>query len=219
MSSSINKWVAANALGFSIMFAGMKNFTADYIIQTKFNNNKCKQIKDNEDDNDSTQINYRRLLVFTSFGLLYVGGAQYVIFNRMLPRYLPGLLEGKIKPAAKAVIFDQLIHMPFLYLPVFYFIRELGNFTTTNDSHNKHPEEFFYNQIIQPAYTSWKNGFSSDMLVEMSIFVPVQALNFTIIKPHFRVPFLTCFGFLWVMTLSYRRGMIMHQLEEDEDRL
>ena len=67
--------------------------------------------------------------------------------------------------------------------------------------------EYFYNQIIQPAYTSWKNGFSSDMLVEMSIFVPVQALNFTIIKPHFRVPFLTCFGFLWVMTLSYRRGI------------
>ena len=87
MWPSINKWVAANALGFSIIFAGMKNFTADYIIQTKFDN-KCKQIKDNEDDNDSTQINYRRLLVFTSFGLLYVGGAQYVIFNRMLPRYL-----------------------------------------------------------------------------------------------------------------------------------
>ena len=51
MWPSINKWVAANALGFSIMFAGMKNFTADYIIQTKFNNNKCKQIKDKEDDN------------------------------------------------------------------------------------------------------------------------------------------------------------------------
>ena len=50
----------------------MENFTADYIIQTKFNNNNNnnKQIKDNEDDNDSTQTNYRRLLVFTSFGIV-----------------------------------------------------------------------------------------------------------------------------------------------------
>ena len=49
-----------------------------------------------------------------------------MIFNRVLPRFLPGLLQGKLKPAAKAVIFDQAVHMPFLYLPCFYFIREIG---------------------------------------------------------------------------------------------
>ena len=57
------------------------------------------------------------------------------------------------------------------------------------------------------------------MLVEMSIFVPVQALNFTVIKPHFRVPFLTCFGFLWVMTLSYRRGSEMTVETDIEEEL
>ncbi len=193
MWTSINKWVAANALGFSMMFGALKNFTADYVIQTNFENK---------------ELNYHRLVVFTSFGLLYVGGAQYIILNRILPRFLPGLLEGQIRPAAKAVVFDQIFHMPFLYLPVFYIFREVGQVSDSMFININRKEEF-YNRIIQPAYASWKNSFSADMLIEMSIFVPVQALNFTIIKPHFRVPFLTCFGFLWVMTLSYRRGSEM----------
>ena len=193
-----NSWIAANALGFSVVFGGLKNFAADYIIQTKFE--------------QEGSLNYRRMFVFTSFGLLYVGGAQYMIFNRILPRFLPGLLQGKLKPAAKAVMFDQVVHMPFLYLPCFYFIREIGK---NPDAVLGNIKEKFYDEIVRPAYASWKNCFSADMLVEMSIFVPVQALNFTVIKPHFRVPFLTCFGFLWVMTLSYRRGSEIHEEKED----
>eukprot|EP00943_MAST-04B_sp_MAST-4B-sp1_P003293 g3293.t1 len=201
MWTSINNWVAANALGFSMMFGALKNFTADYVIQTKFENKK--QV------GETNNLNYHRMAVFTSFGLLYVGGAQYIILNRILPRFLPGLLEGQIRPAAKAVVFDQIFHMPFLYLPVFYIFREFGNQQLDKYSMLSNSKAEFYDRIVQPAYVSWKNSFSADMLIEMSIFVPVQALNFTIIKPHFRVPFLTCFGFLWVMTLSYRRGSEM----------
>ena len=40
MWTAINKWVAANALAFSILFGGLKNFTADYVIQTKFESKK-----------------------------------------------------------------------------------------------------------------------------------------------------------------------------------
>ena len=62
-------------------------------------------------------------------------------------------------------MFDQVVHMPFLYLPCFYFIREIGK---NPDAVLGNIKEKFYDEIVRPAYASWKNCFSADMLVEMS---------------------------------------------------
>jgi|EP00945_MAST-04E_sp_MAST-4E-sp1_P005587 hypothetical protein len=183
--SRFNRAVVANALAFSIAFGGLKNATADYMIQTRF-----------EDAKENGGVSMKRLVTFTTFGLFYVGGVQYIVFNRMLPRFLPGLLEGKnIKAAISAVAFDQAIHMPFMYLPSFYLFRECGLGSGTSLS-----------SIGKNAYNEWTNGFGSDMLASMCVFIPVQGLNFFFIPPHFRVPLLTSVGFGWVMGLSYFRG-------------
>ena len=177
--------VVSNALAFSVVFGGLKNATADFIIQTRF-----------EEPGESGGISLKRIVTFTTFGLLYVGGAQYIIFNRILPKFLPGLLEGRnVKAAVSAVVFDQAIHMPFMYLPSFYLFRECGLGDGTS-----------INSIAKNAYREWVNGFGSDMLASMCVFIPVQGLNFFFIPPHFRVPLLTSVGFGWVMGLSYFRG-------------
>ena len=38
------------------------------------------------------------------------------------------------------------------------------------------------------------------------IFIPVQTINFTINPPQWRIPFLSCAGFVWVMWLSFAHG-------------
>ena len=74
--SRFNRAVVANALAFSIAFGGLKNATADYMIQTRF-----------EDAKENGGVSMKRLVTFTTFGLFYVGGVQYIVFNRMLPRF------------------------------------------------------------------------------------------------------------------------------------
>eukprot|EP01047_Picozoa_sp_COSAG01_P050766 COSAG01_NODE_5166_length_4439_cov_1.964747_2_plen_86_part_00 len=46
------------------------------------------------------------------------------------------------------------------------------------------------------------------------IFVPVQVLNFTVNPPQWRIPFLSCAGFVYVMWLSFAHG----NFESVEDR-
>ena len=44
------------------------------------------------------------------------------------------------------------------------------------------------------------------MHARRKIFIPVQTINFTINPPQWRIPFLSCAGFVWVMWLSFAHG-------------
>jgi protein Mpv17 len=179
--AAFDNFVAGNPLLFATAFATTKNTSADLLIQTQV---ECRDT-----------VDWRRVTTFAAFGTIWVGAGQYAIFNKFIPWAFPGVLAGKFIPAMKGVAFDQLIHMPLLYLPIFYTIREFAYGT-----------ESFNMNYVEGGLKSWKNNLIEDTVAQWSIFVPLQCFNFTLVPPHFRVPVMISAGFFWVMGLSFFRG-------------
>ena len=144
-----DSFVLRNPLLFSAGFGTTKNVVADLLIQ--------KQVERRE------SIDWRRLGTFASFGAVWVGAGQYMLFNKLLPRAFPGLLQGKLLPAGCAVAFDQLVHMPFMYLPFFYSIREFA-----------YGEGGFDQACIEGGLAAWKTNVIEDMAAQWALFVPLQ---------------------------------------------
>ena len=181
--SRFDKFVSRNPLLFSIFFATSKNTCADVLIQTQLEGRSLDE------------IDLRRLGTFAIFGTVWVGAAQFTIFNKLLPWAFPGLLAGKFIPAMKSVAFDQMVHMPFFYLPTFYTIRAFA-----------YGDGPISSEHVWQGFTSWHNNLLEDTIAQCSVFVPLQCINFTFIPPHFRVPVVATAGFFWVMGLSFFRG-------------
>jgi protein Mpv17 len=162
-------------------FATSKNTFADVLIQKKMEGRE--------------EIDWRRLGTFAAFGCVWVGAGQYTIFNYVIPWAFPGVLAGKFVPAMKGVAFDQLIHMPLMYLPIFYTIREFAFGT-----------DGFNTEHVRGGLEKWQANLFEDTVAQWAIFVPVQCINFTLVPPRFRVPVIITAGFFWVMGLSFFRG-------------
>ena len=162
------------------MFGGAKNAAVDLTVQHAV---EARPATD-----------WRRTGVFAAFGLAYVGGAQWFLFSRWLPRAFPGLLEGRLAPALRVVAFDQLVHMPFCYLPAFYGIREVG-------LRGGPPAD-----ALARTRAAWRADVWRDTLAQWAMFVPLQTANMTLVPPPFRVPLLTAGGAVYVGILSYFQG-------------
>eukprot|EP00928_Gymnodinium_smaydae_P036258 TRINITY_DN25361_c0_g2_i1.p1 TRINITY_DN25361_c0_g2~~TRINITY_DN25361_c0_g2_i1.p1 ORF type:complete len:202 (-),score=26.02 TRINITY_DN25361_c0_g2_i1:189-794(-) len=181
----VNGKVAKWPLTAAIVFGGTKNFACDLAVQ--------------KSTTDSYDV--RRAGLFTAFGLFYVGGVQYFIFNRVFPSLIPGLASQvpvvRAKSAACAVVLDNFIHIPMLYMPTFYTMRA---FSLPEAS------ELAPLDVVRLGYETYCRNIRDDVLVQGSILIPVQVLNFFFMPPHFRVPTTVCGGAIWVAALSYLRG-------------
>ena len=107
---------------FGVGFSGIKNGLADLLIQTQVE--QC--------DN----VDWRRVGVFSTFGLLFCGVWQGVLFTKIMPRLCPGAasfaaksfrekLKDKngLKQLGVQVFLENGINNPILYFPVFYGVK------------------------------------------------------------------------------------------------
>ena len=106
-------WAARNPLTLAVVTGGTKNCVCDFLVQAA--------------SSQDHKIDWRRNGVFTAFGFLYVGAAQHAIFNHLFPRLLPGLAKRSLSSVGAASLLDNFVHIPFVYLPVFYCIREVAH--------------------------------------------------------------------------------------------
>ena len=90
-------------------------------------------------------IDWRRNAAFGTFGLLYLGGVQYMLYVPVFSRLFPNaaafaaksvgekLRDAKgIRDLFSQVFIDQMVHHPLMYFPVFYMIKDF----VTSDSPN-----------------------------------------------------------------------------------
>ena len=91
------------------------------------------------------KIDWRRNAAFGSFGLLYLGGVQYMLYVPVFSRLFPNAAAFAAKTVAEKlkdfkgirdlfsqVFLDQMVHHPLMYFPVFYMIKDF----VTSDSPN-----------------------------------------------------------------------------------
>ena len=173
----VNGGVKARPLVSAIGVAGVKNGLCDIAVQ-KF---------------EGRDINWRRTATFAAFGVGWVGGGQYTLFNKVYPRLFPGLLLERrtLSSVAAATVVDNFVHIPFVYLPLFYATREMAFSSPTP---------------FESARRNWQTNFWEDITYQAGLFVPAQTVNFFFNPPYLRVPFIVATGLLWVAILSHLRG-------------
>merc|ERR1711963_818215 len=115
----------AQPFAFNIMVATVKTSIADLITQFIV---EQRQFSD---------IDWMRNGVVVLFGMLYLGGFQYWLQVNMFRRWFPTMdrfanqsFAAKLKDTpgqidvAKQVLFDIFIHLPLMYFPTFYAVKE-----------------------------------------------------------------------------------------------
>ena len=118
LARQVNARAAAKPLATAVGVATTKNIVADLIVQTGVEQKEA--------------IDWRRTALFGSFGMLFVGAAQYKVLVQWAPRVLGLTAAGtshstrRTAAAMKVVAFDQLFFCPFMYLPTFFVMRELA---------------------------------------------------------------------------------------------
>ena len=104
---------------FGVIISGIKTSFSDLLVQ--------KVVERKE------QIDWKRNAAFASFGFVYLGGVQYMIYVPFFGRLFPRTAAFVAKPFLEKVkdtrgilgtlaqvFLDQAVHHPFMYFPAFY---------------------------------------------------------------------------------------------------
>eukprot|EP01062_Namystynia_karyoxenos_P051667 TRINITY_DN4068_c0_g2_i1.p1 TRINITY_DN4068_c0_g2~~TRINITY_DN4068_c0_g2_i1.p1 ORF type:complete len:225 (+),score=67.86 TRINITY_DN4068_c0_g2_i1:86-676(+) len=135
-------------------------------------------------------LDYNRVAAFTMFGAVYAGLGQYAVFNWLMPRLFRG--PRLVVRTLQCTAFDQFVHMPLIYLPIFHFFLQAAT------AEGAVP----WKELRRRALVAWREGLGRDMELQMVLFVPTQLYNFACNPPHLRVPLIAAVGVVWIMGLS-----------------
>jgi len=174
---AVNERMKARPILSGIMITGCKTCGADILVQ------KAWEKKEN--------IDWRRNAVFTIFGLGYLGGFQYILYNMWFPRWFIG---NSFRAVAGKVAFDQTINTGVWYYPLFYIVQDAvmqGRMNT---------------QSLYDGAARYSRNVVTDMTNCWKLWIPAQFINFWLVPTHIRVPYVAGISFVWTLVLSALRG-------------
>mmetsp|Transcript_1284 Transcript_1284/g.3621 ORF Transcript_1284/g.3621 Transcript_1284/m.3621 type:complete len:198 (+) Transcript_1284:87-680(+) len=152
-----------------------------------------------------SELDQRRLALFTSFGFWYLGGFQYWLYVVRFKRWFPAAaafgehatLAARLKDTqglrdlAKQVAVGNFIHIPFLFFPCFYLTQEAVQ-KGGNASAMRALQRYRTN-CVDDLWSAWK------------IWIPGHAIFFSV--PFWlRLPTNHAMSFAFVCVLSLMRG-------------
>lgn len=180
---------AARAHPFAVgaSAATLKAATADVVIQT------CVEGR--------SEIDVKRVAVFTTFCFGFTGCWQYVLYNRIMPRIFPvdaflalpvreRLRSGAgLRAVGGQVAIENLLNNALLYFPSFYAVQSVYQGGRAAD-----------------GLTKFRQQWREDVTDIMSFWVPVQSMNFLFSPLWARVPVTAAASLLWTSYVSFSRG-------------
>jgi len=180
-------------LASAMVVAGVKTSSADILVQTAFQGR------------DIRTVDWQRSAFFGAFGSLYLGGFLHFLYVRCYQTWFP--LSSKfaslpiackmrhragLKQLCQQVGFDQFIHIPFIYFPVFYILKDAME--------NK-------DLLSAPSNGLSKYGINivDDNIAQWILWIPGTIVNFAFCPLWLRVPFTAAVSFVWTGILSVRQ--------------
>mmetsp|Transcript_7717 Transcript_7717/g.10112 ORF Transcript_7717/g.10112 Transcript_7717/m.10112 type:complete len:262 (+) Transcript_7717:147-932(+) len=180
---------------FQLLIATGKTAAADLLCQTVAEGKKL------------SEVDWKRNGIFVVFGAVYLGGFQYWIMVNKYRQWFPTMdrfgkltLAQKLKDtagildAAKMVVFDIFIHLPIMYYPAFYTVKELVGGNSWN------PVDWARNGV-----TKYYNNSKEDLVAMVQLWGPSDCIQFAL-PTHIRMPFRHMVSFFWTVYVSFTRG-------------
>eukprot|EP00614_Pseudopedinella_elastica_P028507 CAMPEP_0172641624 /NCGR_PEP_ID=MMETSP1068-20121228/228251_1 /TAXON_ID=35684 /ORGANISM="Pseudopedinella elastica, Strain CCMP716" /LENGTH=174 /DNA_ID=CAMNT_0013455257 /DNA_START=109 /DNA_END=630 /DNA_ORIENTATION=- len=163
----IGKFAQTKPFAFSIVIGTLNPWCADILTQTVVEKRG--------------QIDWERNAVFAAFGAIYLGGFQYFLQVNLYRRMFSGMdrfaalsLSEKLRDgpgklgAAKQIAFDVFVHLPLIYFPTFYCMKE-----SIQGEAKREPFE-----VIQNGLSKYRQNFSEDGKAMLQVWVPGDIICF-----------------------------------------
>jgi hypothetical protein len=177
----------------NLIVATVKTSAADFVVQA----GQGKDLKD---------MDFKRNAVFTVFGFLYLGVAQWFIYVTVFKTLCPHAVRfanlswaEKLKDKAgqkdlvKQVCLDNFVHYTFIYFPVFYTFKE----SIQGDGINA--------DMVSNAMAKYKENIVKDNLAMWALWIPFDVIIYAV-PIWMRLPLNHSVSFAWTMILSWMRG-------------
>jgi len=200
-SGGIMAFPKTHPFAFQLMVATGKTAAADLM---------CQVVAERKSWNE---VDWKRNGIFVVFGFAYLGGFQYWLMVKKFGQWFPTMsrfsklsFAEKLKDTAgildamKMVVFDITIHLPILYFPTYYTVKELVG------GHSWNPADW-----VQDGLTKYSNNVKEDLTAMIQLWGPSDCVQF-VLPMHIRMPFRHLVSFFWTAYVSFTRGAI----EEDE---
>lgn len=135
-----------------------------------------------------------RTLLFGTFGLTYASTIGYTVYNRLYAcRFFAG------RPLLTAAV-DVVSHMPLLYFPAFYVIREMA-LCPDRRLITEQPLS-----LVKAGLATARQNAYGDFKAGAGFWFPCHVINFVFFPLHLRQPVMAFVGLAWAMLLSTMRG-------------
>jgi len=175
----------------NVIVATVKTSIADLIVQTGEGKEK---------------YDWNRNAVFTAFGCIYLGVAQWFIYVTVFTRVCPNAIRFSNQPWAmkvkdragqidllKQTFLDNFVHYTFIYYPIFYCFKEAIQSSSEGGS------------LVSNALAKYKNNCVQDNLAMWGLWVPGDIIIYSV-PIWMRLPLNHAVSLAWCMILSWMRG-------------
>lgn len=186
-----NRWFwARHAFLFGVCVAGVKTAAADVMVQKNVEH--------------ARQLDWRRVRVFSAFGIFFCGFWQYFLYNKVFTKIVKDIgpflqkpitqrlrdVQG-LKGVAVQVGIENFFNNAICYFPVFYMFKiwfETGELSA------------------MAGIRRYQETFWEDCTAIWTLWIPAQAINFLVCPMWARVSFTAMVSFVWTCYVSFVRG-------------
>ena len=189
---------------FQLGVATVKTSAADLVCQTVAERKSLNE------------IDWKRNAIFVVFGFAYLGGFQYYLMVNKYRQWFPTMdrfaklsFADKLKDTAgiidagKMVLFDVIVHLPMMYFPTYYAVKEFVGGKTWN------PADW-----VKDGVTKYVGNMKEDLTAMIKLWGPSDCVQF-VLPVHIRLPFRHVVSFFWTAYVSFTRGAIEPASDEN----
>jgi len=203
-SRGLMSFAKENPFLFQLGVATVKTSAADLT---------CQVVAERKSFNE---IDWKRNGIFIVFGFVYLGGFQYWLMVNKYRQWFPTMdrfaklsfaekLKDKagILDAGKMVLFDVMVHLPIIYFPTYYTVKESVGGTSWN------PIDW-----VNDGVTKYVKNSKEDLTAMIQLWGPSDCVQF-VLPVHIRLPFRHIVSFFWTAYVSFTRGAIESEKIEE----
>jgi hypothetical protein len=203
--SSLLSFPKDHPFTFQLIVATVKTMAADLMTQMV------------AEGKSLSEVDWKRNGIFVVFGFSYLGGFQYWIMVNKYRQWFPTMdrfakssLKQKLQDTAgiidagKMVLFDIFIHLPLMYFPAYYTVKEFVAGSS-------------YNPLVwvqQGVFVKYVANAREDLTAMVKLWGPSDCIQF-VLPIHMRMPFRHLVSFFWTAYVSYTRGSIQSSANKE----
>lgn len=198
--STLDAFAQSSPYAAAATICGFKASMADMIAQKRAYRKREEKEREDAAASNSTdavaslvveenKADWKRNVAFIVYGSLYQGVTQEFVYNHVYPVWF-GTGTGVTVVLSK-VCFDLLIQTTLVTLPIAYLTKSVIYRYSFKEAIRRYVDDIQNHGLLKKYFLLWG---------------PVQCLTFSVVPEHWRITWVACVSFFWLIILSTIAG-------------